>query len=152
MAIWIKRAPLTLFIDRQSIFWSYQWITDLSLPRVRFCGCGCQMILQVLNGKLVGTIPLKTGPMNQGKLCIKGWNAHEFVRSPNRLTTPLVRKNGACKRCPGTRRWTSLFLGLRKSKKSTGVTALRSCPLPGAPMKRTTFSRNSAGPALEPTT
>jgi len=27
-------------------------------------------------------------------LCIKGWNAHEFVRSPERLTTPLVRKNG----------------------------------------------------------
>lgn len=59
-----------------------------------YCGCGCQMLLQVSNGKLVGTMPMKTAPMNQGKLCIKGWNAHEFVRSPNRLTTPLVRKNG----------------------------------------------------------
>ncbi len=60
-----------------------------------FCGCGCQMLLEVLDGKLIGTVPLKKAPMNDGKLCIKGWNAHEFVDSPNRLTTPLVRKNGA---------------------------------------------------------
>lgn len=59
-----------------------------------YCGCGCQMLLEVLDGKLVGTIPLKTAPMNQGKLCIKGWNAHEFVHSHERLTRPLVRKNG----------------------------------------------------------
>jgi formate dehydrogenase alpha subunit len=32
--------------------------------------------------------------MNQGRLCIKGWNAHEFVQSPERLAKPLLRKNG----------------------------------------------------------
>ncbi len=59
-----------------------------------FCGCGCQMLLEVMDGKLTGTIPFKGGQMNQGKLCIKGWNAHQFVHSPDRLTAPLVRKNG----------------------------------------------------------
>ena len=59
-----------------------------------YCGCGCQMLLEVLNGRLIGTIPLKTAPINRGKLCIKGWNAHEFVHSPERLTAPLIRKDG----------------------------------------------------------
>lgn len=59
-----------------------------------YCGCGCQMLLEVLNGKLVGTHPLKTATMNEGKLCIKGWKVHEFVHSEERLTTPLVRKDG----------------------------------------------------------
>ncbi len=59
-----------------------------------FCGCGCQMFLEVMDGKLVRTIPVKGAPMNEGKLCIKGWNAHEFVHSPDRLMSPLVRKNG----------------------------------------------------------
>lgn len=59
-----------------------------------FCGCGCQMLLEVMDGKLVGTLPFKGAQMNEGKLCIKGWNAHEFVHSPDRLTAPLVRKNG----------------------------------------------------------
>lgn len=52
------------------------------------------MLLEVMDGRLIGTIPLKTAPMNQGKLCIKGWNAHAFVHSPERLTTPLLRRNG----------------------------------------------------------
>jgi formate dehydrogenase alpha subunit len=53
------------------------------------------MLLEALDGKLIGTMPLKKAPMNNGKLCIKGWNAHEFVHSPERLTTPLVRKDGS---------------------------------------------------------
>ncbi len=59
-----------------------------------FCGCGCQMFLEVMDGQLVRTIPVKGAQMNEGKLCIKGWNAHEFVHSADRLTSPLVRKNG----------------------------------------------------------
>jgi formate dehydrogenase alpha subunit len=55
------------------------------------------MLLEVLDGKLVGTVPSRTNPMNEGKLCIKGWNAHEFVQSPRRLTKPLVRKDGELK-------------------------------------------------------
>lgn len=59
-----------------------------------YCGCGCEMLLEVMEGKLIDTLPSKSNPMNQGKLCIKGWNAHEFVQSPKRLTKPLMRKDG----------------------------------------------------------
>lgn len=69
---------------------------DLGFVRTTcpYCGCGCEMLLETMDGKLVGTLPSKSNPMNEGKLCIKGWNAHEFVHSPERLTKPLVRKNG----------------------------------------------------------
>jgi predicted molibdopterin-dependent oxidoreductase YjgC len=60
-----------------------------------YCGCGCGLLLEVLDGKIVGTLPSKTSPVNQGKLCVKGWTVHEFVTSPNRLTQPLVRKADA---------------------------------------------------------
>jgi formate dehydrogenase alpha subunit len=58
------------------------------------CGCGCQLLLEVLDNKLIGTNPLKTAGMNEGKLCIKGWNVHEFVQHKERLTTPLIKENG----------------------------------------------------------
>jgi len=58
------------------------------------CGCGCGFYLEVLDGQVIDTIPCKTNPVSQGKLCIKGWNVHEFIQSPKRLTKPLVRKNG----------------------------------------------------------
>jgi predicted molibdopterin-dependent oxidoreductase YjgC len=53
------------------------------------------MLLEVLDGKLIGTHPLKTAGMNQGKLCIKGWTVHEFVHSKDRLTKPLIKENGS---------------------------------------------------------
>jgi predicted molibdopterin-dependent oxidoreductase YjgC len=59
-----------------------------------YCGCGCGLLLEVLDGKLIGTLPSKTSPVNEGKLCVKGWTVHEFVTSPNRLTKPFVRKGG----------------------------------------------------------
>ena len=43
---------------------------------------------------MIDTIPCKTNLVSQGKLCIKGWNVHEFIQSPKRLTKPLVRKDG----------------------------------------------------------
>jgi formate dehydrogenase alpha subunit len=56
-----------------------------------YCGCGCNMFLQVVNGHLVGTLPSKTHEVARGSLCIKGWNAHQWVESGDRLTTPMVR-------------------------------------------------------------
>jgi len=55
-----------------------------------YCGTGCTLYLKVRDGKVVGVLPDEKGP-GQGKLCIKGWSAHEFIHHPNRLTKPLVR-------------------------------------------------------------
>ena len=33
-------------------------------------------------------------PVNNGQLCIKGWTAGALLRHPDRLTTPLIRRNG----------------------------------------------------------
>jgi predicted molibdopterin-dependent oxidoreductase YjgC len=63
------------------------------LTTCTYCGCGCNFFLEVLDGRLVGTIPCKTSPVNEGKLCIKGWNVHQFVQSEKRLTRPMIRKN-----------------------------------------------------------
>lgn len=58
------------------------------------CGCGCNFYLEVMDGRIIDTIPCKTSPVNEGKLCIKGWNVHEFIQSPKRLKKPLLRKDG----------------------------------------------------------
>jgi len=59
-----------------------------------YCGSGCTLYLQVLDGEIVGVLPDKTHPISQGRLCIKGWNAGGFVQHPDRLTTPLIRRDG----------------------------------------------------------
>ncbi len=64
------------------------------LTTCTYCGCGCGLYLEVVDGRVVDTIPCKTHPISEGKLCIKGWNIHEFIHNPKRLTQPLLRKNG----------------------------------------------------------
>jgi predicted molibdopterin-dependent oxidoreductase YjgC len=59
-----------------------------------YCGCGCGVLLQVLDDEVIGTLPVKTHPVSQGSLCIKGWNIHEFIESERRLTKPLMKKDG----------------------------------------------------------
>jgi predicted molibdopterin-dependent oxidoreductase YjgC len=63
-----------------------------------YCGTGCGVLFEVIDGKLAGTLPLKTHPVNQGKLCIKGWNLHEYVNSFMRLKAPLIRTGGRFRR------------------------------------------------------
>jgi len=59
-----------------------------------YCGCGCGLLLEVMDGQVVGTLPQKDHPINRGGLCIKGWNIHEFIHDPGRLKRPLFRKEG----------------------------------------------------------
>ncbi len=56
-----------------------------------WCGCGCGLYLHVEDGRITGVSPNRLHPVNHGTLCVKGWNCHEFVQHPDRLTTPLVR-------------------------------------------------------------
>ncbi len=59
-----------------------------------YCGTGCGVLFEVIDGKINSTRPLKSHPVNQGKLCIKGWNLHEYINSFMRLKAPLVKENG----------------------------------------------------------
>jgi len=59
-----------------------------------YCGCGCGILLEVLNEDIIASLPVKTHPVSQGSLCIKGWNIHEFIASDQRLKKPLLRKGG----------------------------------------------------------
>ncbi len=60
-----------------------------------YCGVGCQVILGIRHGQVVKVSGKREGTVNNGRLCVKGrFGITEFVHHPERLTTPLVRRNG----------------------------------------------------------
>ena len=59
-----------------------------------YCGTGCNFYLQVLDGEIVGIRPCKEHPVSEGRLCIKGWSANEFINHKDRLKKPFIRVNG----------------------------------------------------------
>jgi len=60
-----------------------------------YCGCGCGLLVQVGGGQVIGTAPRRNHPVSRGKLCLRGWNAHEIVISPQRIRSPLIRRGDA---------------------------------------------------------
>jgi len=64
------------------------------LTTCTFCGVGCGLYLETQGNQVVGVYPSVSHPTNQGRICIRGWHVHEIASSPDRLTSPLLRKNG----------------------------------------------------------
>jgi predicted molibdopterin-dependent oxidoreductase YjgC len=59
-----------------------------------YCGCGCQMDLNVFNNQVVGVTCRDDAGVNNGSLCVKGRFGYEFISSDQRLKKPLIRKEG----------------------------------------------------------
>jgi predicted molibdopterin-dependent oxidoreductase YjgC len=60
-----------------------------------YCGVGCQLNLEVKDERIIRVIPDPQGPANKGQACVKGKFGLDFVNSPERLTSPLIKqKNG----------------------------------------------------------
>ncbi len=59
-----------------------------------YCGTGCGHFLQIENGAVTGVVPSQSHPVSKGKLCVRGWHIHELLRTDERISEPLVRRNG----------------------------------------------------------
>ena len=70
-----------------------------SLPPTRevttvcpYCGCGCGLVLGLRGNRIVRVRGQEGNPASDGQLCVKGRFGLDFVASPNRLRTPLIRR------------------------------------------------------------
>jgi formate dehydrogenase major subunit len=59
-----------------------------------YCGVGCRLEAHRMDGRIRSISPAMDGPANKGHTCVKGRFAHQFARSRDRLTAPLVRESG----------------------------------------------------------
>ena len=59
-----------------------------------YCGVGCSFELNVLDNKVVRVTTNEFVGTNRGSLCVKGRFGYTYVNSPDRLTTPYIKKRG----------------------------------------------------------
>ena len=58
-----------------------------------YCGVGCQLTFKIKDEKIVSAIG-RDGPANNNRLCVKGRFGFDYIHNPERITKPLIRKNG----------------------------------------------------------
>ncbi len=60
----------------------------------RFCGTGCHVQVGTQNGKVVAIAGDQKADVNKGLLCMKGYHVGLALYGKDRLTQPMLRKNG----------------------------------------------------------
>ncbi|MCZ6718314.1 MAG: formate dehydrogenase subunit alpha [Gammaproteobacteria bacterium] len=58
-----------------------------------YCGVGCLLTFNVKDNHIL-YIDGRDGPSNQSRLCVKGRYGFDYVHHPDRLTKPLMRRDG----------------------------------------------------------
>lgn len=89
-----------------------------------YCGCGCGLLLGTRGGKIVRIRGDKTNPASKGSLCVKGRFGLDFVAAPDRLTKPLIKRNGEFKEASWDEALSLVAEKLDGIKKSHGPGAL----------------------------
>src|SRR4030095_12607016 len=60
----------------------------------QFCGDGCQITVQTKDNELIEVNSEYGAGRNNGDLCARGFFGYHATSHPDRLTTPLLRRNG----------------------------------------------------------
>lgn len=60
-----------------------------------YCGTGCELDVGVKDGCITEARPVLSAPVSRGHLCVKGRYGWGFNDAADRITEPLIRRNGA---------------------------------------------------------
>ena len=90
----VSSCPTGALTEKQAIGKGRTYDWQKTRTTCVYCGVGCQLDLFTKDNEIVkvtseiGVVP------NEGNLCVKGRFGFDFVNHPDRLTDPLVRRNG----------------------------------------------------------
>ncbi len=75
-------------------FRSRPWDNQPVASTCTHCGLGCAVFLDVRGGEITRTRARESAAVNDIWLCDLGFFGHDYVKAPDRLTAPLVRRDG----------------------------------------------------------
>ncbi len=85
----VAKCPTGALIPKQ-----YDWPAQQIKSICPYCGVGCGIVLGARGNRIVSVQGDSENTVNNGSLCVKGHFALDFVNHPDRLTVPLIRRDG----------------------------------------------------------
>jgi len=90
--------PVGALIDKEAQGKGRTWEFKKVKTTCSYCGCGCNFDFNVREGKVVKVTSSPESIVNGINLCAKGRFGYDYIHHKDRLTTPLIRKNGKLKK------------------------------------------------------
>jgi len=91
----VQVCPVGALVEKDVRYKVRPWERRSMRTTCSYCGVGCQLDMHVKDNRVVQVTGAEETAPNCGSLCVKGRFGFDFVGSPERLTKPLIRANGA---------------------------------------------------------
>ncbi len=112
--------PVGSLVEKERKHQGREWELKKTTTICPYCGCGCELTFHTKGKKIVKVTSPQDASVNSGWLCVKGKFGFEFITSPNRLTSPLIKENGKLKKVSWEDALDFIASQLKKIKKSFG--------------------------------
>jgi predicted molibdopterin-dependent oxidoreductase YjgC len=90
----VQVCPVGALVEKKVRYDVRPWETRKVRTTCTYCGVGCQIHLHVRDNHVVKVTGVEDVPPNYGSLCVKGRFGYPFIDAPDRLTKPLIKKDG----------------------------------------------------------
>lgn len=123
----VQVCPTGALIPKQTEGVARMWELQKTRTICPYCGVGCNIDVVTKGNKILyglGSEKNWQDLPNQGSLCVKGRFGLDYVNSPKRLTTPLVRKDGKLVEVSWEEAMAAAAAGLKKVLDTDGAKAI----------------------------
>src|SRR4029079_11427005 len=90
----VQICPVGAITSRLSMYEYRPWMLKRADTICTFCGDGCQITVQTKDQELIEVNSAHGGGRNNGDLCARGVFGFHAASHPDRITQPLIRRNG----------------------------------------------------------
>jgi formate dehydrogenase alpha subunit len=90
----VQICPVGAITSRLSMYEYRPWMVKRADTICQFCGDGCQITVQTKDNELIEVNSEYGAGRNNGDLCARGFFGYHATSHPDRLTKPLIRRNG----------------------------------------------------------
>jgi formate dehydrogenase alpha subunit len=91
----VQICPVGAITSRLSMYEYRPWMLKRADTVCTFCGDGCQITVQTKDQELIEVNSSQGAGRNSGDLCARGFFGFRAASHPDRVTQPLIRRNGA---------------------------------------------------------
>lgn len=86
--------PTGALLEKSMIGKGRSWEVEKVKTTCPFCGVGCNFDLNVKDGKVIGVTSNPESEVNGRHFCVKGRFGTDYIYSPERITTPMIKREG----------------------------------------------------------
>ncbi len=91
----VQICPVGAITSRLSMYEYRPWMLKRADTICSFCGDGCQLTVQTKDNELIEVNSAHGAGRNNGDLCARGFFGFHATSHPQRLTKPLIKRDGA---------------------------------------------------------